>query len=86
MSCPCTTCSLNFRCCALLLVTILLHPCRRYTAGEPKNLPDLYFGPNGVNLGGLLVGLKVLIDVLDRAAGIQAVSHAATCSTAVAHV
>jgi light-harvesting complex I chlorophyll a/b binding protein 4 len=25
-----------------------------YTAGEPKNLPDLYFGPNGVNLGGLL--------------------------------
>lgn len=27
----------------------------RYTAGEPKNLPDLYFGPNGVNLGGILV-------------------------------
>ena len=31
--------------CALIL---------RYTAGEPKNLPDLYFGPNGVNLGGIL--------------------------------
>lgn len=27
---------------------------RRYTAGEPKNLPDLNFGPNGVNLGGIL--------------------------------
>ncbi len=26
----------------------------RYTAGEPSNLPDLYFGPNGINLGGLL--------------------------------
>ena len=26
----------------------------RYTAGEPKNLPDLYFGPSGVNLGGIL--------------------------------
>ena len=26
----------------------------RYTAGEPKNLPDLNFGPNGVNLGGIL--------------------------------
>lgn len=29
--------------------------CRRYTAGEPKNVPDLYFGPNGINLGGILV-------------------------------
>ncbi|GAB4821458.1 hypothetical protein N2152v2_008504 [Parachlorella kessleri] len=25
-----------------------------YTAGMPENVPDLYYGPNGVNLGGLL--------------------------------
>ena len=33
---------------------ILVYILDRYTAGEPKNLPDLYFGPNGINLGGLL--------------------------------
>lgn len=25
-----------------------------YTAGEPSNLPELYYGPNGINLGGIL--------------------------------